>query len=279
MSTNSLQQPQEDAEQPLAKVLRIAATMLTVLLYLWTVYIAFVTKGSAAAALSFFAPVLAQVYWFFQVWQLTGTLANSYCLAVLGCVVLLVVYSIANRRKTAPVQSVPGVVTGLSVVGVLMLFCLAVIVLSGTVMPARQATPTSNPAQVYADAIEGPLVRLSDWWNRGTELTPLFSGDKPAACGDKRSAFDAYVAEGQRIRDELRQVTPPSDISATHSELVTSLDNLLICTNDLWEATCTNSGANLDVIVSDITVADANFRAAAGDLLSWIGKQATTVAR
>ncbi len=58
--------------------------LLGFVIHVWTIVIAFATKGLLAAILSLMLPVLAQLYWAIVIWSASGTFANPYCLALVG---------------------------------------------------------------------------------------------------------------------------------------------------------------------------------------------------
>ncbi|UCG89138.1 MAG: hypothetical protein JSW71_11610 [Gemmatimonadota bacterium] len=64
--------------------------ILGLVIHIWTIVIAYEISGLVGAAISFMLPVLAQIYWGIAAWQETGTIANPYCLAVIGYFVVLV---------------------------------------------------------------------------------------------------------------------------------------------------------------------------------------------
>lgn len=58
--------------------------LLGAAIHVWTIVIAFATKGLFAAILSLVFPVLAQLYWGVTIWRASGTFANPYCLALVA---------------------------------------------------------------------------------------------------------------------------------------------------------------------------------------------------
>ncbi len=63
-------------------------------IHIWTVVIAFAAKGLFGGILSLMFPVLAQFFWGFWAWNVTGTFANLYCQALaayVGLWILIIV--------------------------------------------------------------------------------------------------------------------------------------------------------------------------------------------
>ena len=58
--------------------------LLGAVIHVWTIVIAYETSGLPAAVLALILPILAQIYWFFDVMSASGTIANSYCLSILA---------------------------------------------------------------------------------------------------------------------------------------------------------------------------------------------------
>ena len=68
--------------------------ILGAIIHVWTIVIAFAASGLFAAVLSLVFPVLAQLYWGLMIWNMTGTLWNYYCLALIAYVGLFMVIGI-----------------------------------------------------------------------------------------------------------------------------------------------------------------------------------------
>jgi len=69
-------------------LLRLASYIGVGLLHLWTVYIAFIVgRGFIAAAITFFLPVLSEMFWFGAMWNKFGFI-NWFTLACLCCLFL-----------------------------------------------------------------------------------------------------------------------------------------------------------------------------------------------
>lgn len=69
----------------------IILSILGFVLHVWTIIIAFLTKGLLAAIISAALPVLAQIYWGIKIWSVSGTFFNPYCLAISVYVVLWII--------------------------------------------------------------------------------------------------------------------------------------------------------------------------------------------
>jgi hypothetical protein len=54
------------------KVYQVILWILSGLMHLWTVYIAYAIGGLFWGVVSFFFPVIAQVYWGFSAWSIEG---------------------------------------------------------------------------------------------------------------------------------------------------------------------------------------------------------------
>lgn len=70
----------------------LVAGILALVLHVWTIVIAFLSAGLFEAVITLICPVISQIYWFVKAWQITGTVLNLYCLAILayiGCCVIL----------------------------------------------------------------------------------------------------------------------------------------------------------------------------------------------
>ena len=58
------------------------------IIYVWTIGIAYDSAGIAGAMLSMIFPFFAQIFWFFKLWNDTGTIFDPYCVVVISYVVL-----------------------------------------------------------------------------------------------------------------------------------------------------------------------------------------------
>jgi len=58
--------------------------ILGLVLYVWTIVVAFLAGGLVAAIISMFVPVLAQIFWAIRIWNATGTPWNPYCMACMA---------------------------------------------------------------------------------------------------------------------------------------------------------------------------------------------------
>ncbi|WP_045213515.1 hypothetical protein [Desulfonatronovibrio magnus] len=63
----------------------IAATVLGLIIHVWTIVIAFFVSGLLAAVITLIFPFLSQVYWFFRVGSNLGFDTN-YCVAIMAYV-------------------------------------------------------------------------------------------------------------------------------------------------------------------------------------------------
>lgn len=68
----------------------IAASILGLVIHVWTIVIAFMLSGLVGAVITLILPVLAQAYWFFKVGASLG-FGTTYCVAIMAYVGLLVV--------------------------------------------------------------------------------------------------------------------------------------------------------------------------------------------
>jgi hypothetical protein len=64
------------------------AWILAAIIHVWTVVIAFMSGGLVSAVITLLLPVLSQIYWGFVIFSATGTIFNTYCLALVAYVVL-----------------------------------------------------------------------------------------------------------------------------------------------------------------------------------------------
>ena len=69
--------------------------VLGLIIHVWTIIIAYEASGLFAAVLALCLPVLAQIYWFFQVMGATETVANTYCLSILAYLALMAILIVA----------------------------------------------------------------------------------------------------------------------------------------------------------------------------------------
>jgi len=59
-------------------------TVLGVIIYVWSIGIAYDSAGLLGAVLTLIFPVFSQIFWGFTLWAEKGTIVNSYCLSLLG---------------------------------------------------------------------------------------------------------------------------------------------------------------------------------------------------
>ena len=69
----------------------IVLMILGLLLHLWTIIVALSVKGILAAIFTLALPILAQIYWFFKAWSISGTLLNPYCLGIFAYIGLWII--------------------------------------------------------------------------------------------------------------------------------------------------------------------------------------------
>jgi len=67
----------------LVVIVSIVGSILCAVIHIWTIIIAYAISGLIGALISLWFPFFAQIYWFFRMWSLTGTIKNNYCLAIL----------------------------------------------------------------------------------------------------------------------------------------------------------------------------------------------------
>ena len=65
--------------------------ILGVIIYIWSIVIAYAVGGIIYAAITIALPGASQVYWFFRIWYWTGSINNPYCLAVIGYIGALII--------------------------------------------------------------------------------------------------------------------------------------------------------------------------------------------
>lgn len=82
---------------------RFVVWLLTPCIYLFTLYLAYLTSFPAVLAALFF-PFIAQLYWIWVLWNATGTLQNLFTLLCFIWVALAVI-GIFARTKAATVGS------------------------------------------------------------------------------------------------------------------------------------------------------------------------------
>lgn len=58
-------------------------SVLGVIIHVWTIILAFKIKGFFAAFMTFFFPVLSQIYWFFKIGTKAGYTKNWFCIALM----------------------------------------------------------------------------------------------------------------------------------------------------------------------------------------------------
>ena len=61
------------------------------LIYLWSVLIALGEKGFISCAITFFTPILSQIYWFFYCNGKYGGILNTYSLAIIIYIVAWII--------------------------------------------------------------------------------------------------------------------------------------------------------------------------------------------
>ncbi len=57
---------------------------LGLIIHAWTVIIAFSTKGFVAAVITFALPVVAELFWGYQIWSTSGIFLNWYTISLLA---------------------------------------------------------------------------------------------------------------------------------------------------------------------------------------------------
>ncbi len=73
------------------------ANLLALLVHVFTIVMAFNSKGFFAAVLSFVLPVLSEIYWFVVVARLHGVFSNLYTLSI---VVIVGLYAMMILRMS-----------------------------------------------------------------------------------------------------------------------------------------------------------------------------------
>jgi len=71
--------------------------LLSAIIHIWTIVIAFAAEGLIGALITFTLPGIAELFWFFTVWSTLGTIVNFYCLAILGYLVCIGLIWIATK--------------------------------------------------------------------------------------------------------------------------------------------------------------------------------------
>jgi uncharacterized membrane protein len=79
----------------LVLICNFVASVLGVVIYLWTLYLAYFTSVPALLGALVF-PVIAQFYWIWTLWGETGTLTNGFTLACFAFVVFAVIGTIVR---------------------------------------------------------------------------------------------------------------------------------------------------------------------------------------
>jgi hypothetical protein len=65
--------------------------ILSLIIHIWTIVIAYITSGLLGGIITLVFPVVAQIFWFIKIWSATGTVMNAYCLAILGFIACWVI--------------------------------------------------------------------------------------------------------------------------------------------------------------------------------------------
>lgn len=68
----------------------LAFMLLGVVIYVWSIIVAYLYAGLIGAIVTVFIPVIAQVFWFFKVGLNYGFMTN-YCMAVIAYVGIIVI--------------------------------------------------------------------------------------------------------------------------------------------------------------------------------------------
>ena len=68
----------------------IVLGILSVIIHVWTIIIAFFSSGFLAAILTFSFPILSEIYWFFDIGEKIGY-GSLYCKTIIGFVVLFMI--------------------------------------------------------------------------------------------------------------------------------------------------------------------------------------------
>jgi|SaaInlV_200m_DNA_5_1039737.scaffolds.fasta_scaffold10256_4 hypothetical protein len=78
----------------------LAASVLGLVIHVWTIMLAFSIKGLFAAVLTLIFPVLSELYWFFKVGSNVGYDA-TYCVSIMAYVGLFVLVFVGAMIVTA----------------------------------------------------------------------------------------------------------------------------------------------------------------------------------
>jgi hypothetical protein len=81
-------------------VVIMGMTILGLVIHVWTIVIAFTASGLFGAVIALALPVIAEVIWFFKVWEATDSVSNKYCISILIYVGLWIA-AIVGRIVTA----------------------------------------------------------------------------------------------------------------------------------------------------------------------------------
>lgn len=73
-------------------ILRTGIKLLAGLFHLWTIVIAYHRSGFLAAAVSFFLPVLSEIYWAIKLIGISGQFLNPYTIVMLGLIGLWIIF-------------------------------------------------------------------------------------------------------------------------------------------------------------------------------------------
>jgi hypothetical protein len=87
----------------IATFCRFVVWLLSVSIFLFTLYLAYLTSFPALLA-ALFLPVIAQLYWIWALWSATGTLLNLFTLLCVAWVALALI-GIVARMKAETVGS------------------------------------------------------------------------------------------------------------------------------------------------------------------------------
>lgn len=66
-------------------------------IYIWTIFIAYQSLGIIGAVLSAVLPFFAQIFWCIKFWSDTGTILNPYCLIFISYTVIATVMRIGSK--------------------------------------------------------------------------------------------------------------------------------------------------------------------------------------
>lgn len=69
------------------------------IIHLWTAYLALVHGGILSLFISFILPILSEIFWFFVMWSITGTVLNTYSMIVLVYLSTLSILGLAVYRS------------------------------------------------------------------------------------------------------------------------------------------------------------------------------------